>query len=545
MKKTILKHVLINAIEYNGKANPKSVLGKVIAEDPSLKKDMKRLVQEVNKIVEQVNSWSLEKQKKELEKFGKIEKKEKKQRRGLPDLPNVKGKVVMRLAPYPSGPLHIGNAKQFIINDWYVKKYKGKLILFIDDTIGSERKQIVKEAYDLIPEGLKWLGIKFDKKIYYKSDRLEIYYKYGEDIIKKGKAYACECDQKTLRENRKKGIECKCRQRSVQENLDKWKEMLNGKYKEGEISIRIKTSMQDPDPAFRDRVLFRISERSHPRVGKKYKVWPLLDFSWAIDDHLLGVTHILRGKELMIESKMEKYIWDIFGWKHPEIIHTGSLIIEGIKLSKSKAQQEVMSGQYSGWDDPRTWSLQSLAKRGFEPEAIRQFILSFGVTEHESHVPIDKLYTINRKLIDNKAKRYFFVSNPIEIQLDKIPIKEAKAPLFPGKRKYRKIPVSKKIFIEKQDFVANRGKEVRLMHLFNIKIDKKAKYTSKNLKDIPKIHWVSKDAVKIKVVLENGKIIEGIGEPELKKVEPNNLVQMERLFFARCDSKLKFYYLHR
>lgn len=546
MKDIILKHALLNASQFNGKANPGSVIGKLIAEDPSLKNNMKKVAVEVNKIVKEVNSWSADKQAKEIKKFGKIEKVEKVQREGLPELIDaVKGKVVMRLAPFPSGPLHIGNAKQYIINDWYVKHYGGKLLLVIDDTMGSAQKQIAKDAYKLIPEGFDWLDVKYDKKIIYKSDRLDIYYKYAEEMIKKDKAYVCECSLNELREQRINKKECIHRKQSVEENLKKWQKMIKGKYKEGQAVLRIKTSMQDPNPAFRDRVLFRICDREHPRVGKKYKVWPLLEFAFAIDDHLLGITHILRGKDLMMESQMERYIWDIFGWKHPAIIHTGFLFIEGITLHKSKAQREVASGEYSGWDDPRTWSLQSLRKRGILPEAIRKFIISFGVTEHEARVPVDKLYSENRKLIDSKAERYFFVSNPIEIQLDKVPVKSAKAPLYPGKRKYRKIPVAKKIFVDKIDFVANREKEVRLMHLCNINLNTKSKYTGKTNKDIQKIHWVSNKAVKIKVVLENGTTIQGLAEPNVAKVKPGQMVQFERLFFARCEKKGLFYFAHR
>jgi len=540
-----MKHALLNAAQYDGKANENAVLGKILSEIPEARKNIDLVRKSISTIVKKVNSMTPEEQKKLIKGF-KYEKVEKKEREGLPPLQDaIDRKVVMRLAPFPSGPLHIGNAKQYIINDWYVKHYHGKLLLVMDDTMGSMEKQIAVDAYDLIPAGFDWLGIKYDKKIIYKSDRLEIYYKYAEDIIKSGKAYVCECEFSDLRNNRMAQKECVHRNQSIETNLSKWNDMIKGKYKEGSAVLRIKTSMNDPNPAFRDRVLFRICDRAHPRVGKKYKIWPLLEFSWAIDDHLLGITHVLRGKELMMESEMERYIWDIFGWKHPVIIHTGLLFIEGLKLSKSKAQHEVTSGEYSGWDDPRTWSLQSLARRGFEPEAIKNFIIAFGITQHESKVSLDKIYSENRKLIDHKAERYMFVTDPIEVILDKLPMKSVKAPLFPGKRKYRTIPVTKKIFVDKIDFIANREKEVRLMHLCNINLNTKSKFTGKTNKDIPKIHWVSGKHVKVKIVLENGKTIEGLAEPSVAKVKPGQMVQFERLFFARCDKKNLFYYAHK
>ena len=548
MRDVILKHALLNAIEFGGKASAGSVIGKVVAEKPELKADMATLGKTVAQVVKEVNSWKPEKQKAELKKFGKIEKFEKKERVGLPPLLNAKkGKIVMRMAPFPSGPLHIGNAKQYILNDEYTKMYKGKLLLVIDDTMGSAQKQIMPEGYELIPDGLKWVGVKFNPKIILKSDRLKLYYQYATELIENGMAYVCECSFDQLKHNRANALPCDHRYNSTKDNLQKWKDMLAGKYDEGQAVLRIKTDMAHANPAFRDRVLFRITKRSHPRVKNKYWVWPLLEFSWAIDDHLLGITHILRGKDLMIESDMERLIWDIFNWQHPVIIHTGMMQIEGIKISKSKSQQEILNGTYKGWDDPRTCSLQSLRKRGFLPEAIRSFILAGGVTEHDVTVPVDSLYAENRKAIDSIADRYFFVAEPVEIELDKLLMKNVKAPLYPGKRRYRTIPASKKIFVEKLDYMANKGREIRLMHFCNLKLDKESHVTGKPLKDIPKMHWVPAKSVKAKLVMPDGKEINGFAEPAAAKLKVGKIVQFERIGFCRCDSvkPLTFYYAHR
>ena len=386
-KEIILAYALANALKH-GKAIVSAVLPKLF-QFGLKKEEIKEIMPIVKKIVAEVNAMSNEEKEK---KFAELKNliKTREERKGLPEL-EVKGKLVMRLAPFPSGPLHIGNVRPFLLNDEYVKKYKGKLLLVIDDTIGSEEKQIVKEAYDLIPEGLEWLGICFEKPIIYKSDRLEIYYEYAEKLIKLGKAYVCFCKAEEMHRYRAEGKECEHRNASIEENLENWRKMLQGEFKPGEATLRLKTDMQHKNPAFRDRVLFRIVDREHPRVGKKYKVWPMLEMSWAIDDHLLGITHVLRGKELMIETEMEKYIFSIFDWPIPEFIHTGILQFEGIKLSKSKAQKEVASGKYFGWDDPRTWSIQSLRRRGFQPEAIRNFILQFGLTQTEIKIPLEVL----------------------------------------------------------------------------------------------------------------------------------------------------------
>jgi len=403
----ILAYALKNAIEHEGKAVEGAVISGLFHEGLE-KSDVKNVIKEVKLILNKVNAMTGDEQQ---EQFAGLKEstshREGRQEGDLPELPEaVKGKVVMRIAPFPSGPLHIGNTRQVILNDEYAKKYDGKLLLVIDDTIGSEEKQIAPEAYKLIEQGVQWLQVKYQKPILYKSDRLENYYKYAEELIQKGKAYVCYCDAETLRKNRAEGKECKHRSQKPEETMAEWKKMF--KLGEGKAVLRIKTSMKDPNPAFRDRVLFRISEREHSRVGKKYKVWPLLEFSWAIDDKLLGMTHIIRGKELMIETDMEKFIFDIFGWKHPVFIHTGLLQFEGVKLSKSKGQKEIREGRYTGWDDPRTWSLQSLEKRGIMPETIRKFIVGLGINQNEITVPIDILYAENRKLLNEVAKGYGF-----------------------------------------------------------------------------------------------------------------------------------------
>lgn len=402
----ILAYALKNALEHEGKAQAGSILSSLFHEGLE-KSQVKEIMPLINETLKKVNSMKKEEQEKTFKDEEKeISHREARDENELPEIPEVKGKVVMRIAPYPSGPLHIGNTRQLLLNDEYVKKYGGKLLLIIDDTIGSEEKQIILEAYKLIEDGARWLDVKYEKPIIYKSDRLEIYYKYAEELIKKGKAYVCLCDAETLRENRKNKKECEHRKQEPKQALEQWKKMFS--MKEGQATLRIKTSMDDKNPAFRDRVLFRISEREHPKVKKKYRIWPLLEFSWAIDDHLLQMTHVVRGKELMIETDMEKYIMDIFKWKHPVFVHTGLMQFEGIKLSKSKGQKEVMLGNYIGWHDPRLWSIQSLEKRGILPETLRRFIISLGINQNEITVPTDILYRYNRELIKEKAVQSTF-----------------------------------------------------------------------------------------------------------------------------------------
>lgn len=551
MEEIFKKYALINAVEHGGKASVQAVLGRSIAEKPELKVCVKEIISSIQKVVEEVNKLSLEEQKEMLKEL-KVTL-EKKVKEGLPELKNAEiGKVVMRLAPFPSGPLHLGNARMVILNDEYVKKYKGKLLLVFDDTIGSKEKSILPEAYEMIEDGLKWLGVKYHEKVY-KSDRLEIFYKYGKEVIERGFAYVCTCSEEEVRRNRKAGVECACRNRSVEENIKLWNEMLEGKFKEGKATVRIKTNMKHPNPAFRDRVLFRITEREHPRVGKKYRVWPMLEFSWAVDDWLLGVTHILRGKQLVIEDVMEELIWERIGCPKKEFIHYGMLKIEGAILSKSETRKMIEKGVISGWEDPRTWSLQSLRKRGFQPEAIRKFIIKMGLSEADVSVPLEILYAENRKLIDPIANRYMAVISPVCVTIENVPdissVEIRMHPDFP-ERGTRKIPINtQRIYLEKEDVKKFEGKEVGLINLFSVRIGKKVEFLSNEISyEIPKIHWVSEPNVEIKIIMPNGEVKKVLAEPSVEELGEGEVVQLYRIGFCRIDKVGKdkvLYFAHK
>jgi len=458
---------------------------------------------------------------------------------------------VCRLAPYPSGPLHIGNARAFLLNDAYVKRYRGKLLLVFDDTIGSEEKPILREAYDQVREGLEWAGVEYHD-VLYKSDRIPIHYEWAEKLLETGAAYVCTCDAETLRRNREAKRACAHRSQDADETIALWKAMLSGAYGEGEAVLRLKTDMADPNPAFRDRVLFRVAERDHPRVGTRYRVWPLLEFSWAIDDHLLGVTHIIRGKDLVMEDLMETRIWDLLGIeRRPHFVHFGILRFKDIELSKSRYRREIAEGRLTGIDDPRTWSLQSLRRRGIRPAALRDFVLSFGLSLTDIEVAADNLYAENRKLIDKEANRYFFVPEPVAIEVEGLPpLESVRAPLhpdFPG-RGERVLPVGPKVHVAREDFERFRGKEVRLKDFCNVLLDHRARFLSMENRDIPKIQWVT-HGLPTHLVMPDGGVSRGLSEPSVGGLKVDDIVQFERIGFARIDqvskAQVRAYFAHR
>ena len=550
------KYALQNAVLHGGKAEAKAVLGKLLAEDSSLRPRAREVSAEVARVVEAVNRLSVEAQKDALATLapelletpkGEARPKE------LPPLPGAEdGKVVGRLAPYPSGPLHIGNARAFLLNDAYVKRYHGRLILAFDDTIGSEEKPVLPEAYEQVKEGLDWAGVAYHE-VLYKSDRIPIHYEWAQKLLELGAAYACTCDAETLRRNREAGRACEHRGQDADETIAIWEAMLAGEYEEGEAVLRLKTDMQDPNPAFRDRVLFRVSNRDHPRVGTRYHVWPMLEFSWAVDDHLLGVTHVIRGKDLVIEDQMETRLWDLFGIeRRPTFVHFGILRFKDLELSKSRYRREIAEGRLAGIDDPRTWSLQSLRRRGIRPAALRDFVLDFGLSLNDIEVAAETLYAENRKRIDAHANRFFFVPEPVSVEIQGLPPTEAVHPPlhpdFPG-RGTRTIPVGPKFHVTREDFERFRGQEVRFKDFCNVVLDHRARFVSLENKDIPKIQWVSHGGVQTHVVLPTGFESHGLAEPEVGSLKVDDVVQFERVGFVRVDhvsrAEVRAYFAHR
>ncbi|WP_423792685.1 glutamate--tRNA ligase [Methanocaldococcus indicus] len=537
MEEVIREIAIKNRLRY-GQANPKKVLGIFLSENPEYKKKAKEILPKIEKIVEEINNIP-EDEFKELSKNISLESK-KKERELI--LPNVKDKVVLRFAPNPSGPLHIGHARAAVLNDYFAKKYNGKFILRLEDT---DPKRVLKEAYEMIKEDLDWLNVKVDEVVI-QSDRLDIYYKYGEELIKMGKAYVCECNPEDFRELRNKGIPCKCRDRDIEENLELWKKMLNGELK---AVVRLKTDIKHKNPSIRDFPIFRVEKTPHPRVGDKYVVYPLMNFSVPIDDHLLGVTHVLRGKDHIVNTEKQKYIYKYFNWNMPEFIHYGILKIEDTVLSTSQIYEGIKKGLYSGWDDVRLGTLRALRRRGIRAEAIYKIMIKIGIKQADVRFSWENLYAINKELIDKEAKRYFFVWNPKKMIVKDAEERVIKLRKHPDREDFgvRELFFNGKIYVVNDEIEEN--KMYRLMELFNIVVEKVeddkiiAKYHSDDFKIARKnkakiIHWIPIDgAIKTKVLMPSGEIKEGLAEKDFNEVKEDEIIQFERFGFCRVDKK--------
>ena len=401
-------YALKNAIAYNGKANQGAVISALFNE--GLKKDeVGKYAKEISKIVVEINKLSLEEQKKEFEKTKKIVS-ERKVREGLPDLPGAKkGKVVMRFAPSASGPLHIGHAATACISFLFVKEHGGKFYVRIEDT---NPENIYKPAYKMIADESKWL---FDNKakIVIQSDRMDLYYKYAERLIKKKAVYVCTCSAEVFREYVKEKKNCPCRKLSVAENLERWEKMLDKRqktkslstsskrgqskgFKEGEAVLRFKSNMKDKNPAMRDFPLARINLKKHVRQNKKYRVWPLMKLAVAVDDIEMKMTHVIRAKEHRDNAERQKKIYKALGLEKqfPWTAFLGRIKFKDMDLSTTKMREAIEKGKFKGWDDKRLPTIASLKKQGYKPEAFWKFAERVGLSENDKVIDKEEYFEL-------------------------------------------------------------------------------------------------------------------------------------------------------
>lgn len=392
-------YALKNAINYNGKANPGAVISGLFAEGLK-REEVKEYSKEVNEIVNSINKLPLDKQKKEYEKLKKFVS-EREIREGLDELPDVPKKgVVMRFRPAPSGPMHVGHIISGMISSLYVKKYGGKFYIIVDDT---DPKTTRKEAYKNIKRDCDWA---FGNVIEYinSSDRMEIYYDYIEKMITKNVAYVCTCSPEKFKGFSELKENCPCRNNNLKENLYRWKLMLNEKngYPQGKAVIRFKSKfgMQDSNPAMRDFPLARIEEHEHPKQKRKYRVWPLMNLVVSVDDIEFGMTHIIRGKDHMDNSKRQKMIFDVFNKKSPWVYFMGRIKFSDLILSKRKLNSMIDSGEFSGDDDERLPTIISLRKRGYSSGAFAGFVEQRGLTEVDKVIDSKEFF----KIIDTFKK---------------------------------------------------------------------------------------------------------------------------------------------
>jgi glutamyl-tRNA synthetase len=546
LKSALFLFALQNAVKHQSVPKAGAVIGMVMGKYPEFKTRAREATVLVKEVIAKVDAMSPGERAARLQSLAPelVEdlSRPRVQTHELPPMEKAEAGVVMRFAPNPSGPLHLGHARAAVLNDAYVKKYGGRYILRIEDT---DPKRVDPAAYRMVQEDIRWLGIEPDE-IVYQSDRFDLYYQVGKELIERGGAYVCTCENERFKAMKLVKKACPCREQTIEGNLLAFDRMLSGGYAEGEASVRVKTDLSHPDPAMRDFPAFRILY-SPPHPRREAHVYPLMNFTVAVDDHLLGITHVIRGKDHIANTRRQNFIYEYFGWKVPVYRHYGRMGIEGVVLSTSQMRAGIHAGEYHGWDDIRLGTLRAMARRGIRPEAVRQAVLEIGIGETDITFSWENLFAKNRNIVDKTANRYFFVPDPVEIRIEGGPdTREARPSLHPGDE-----ASGNRILDYTSSATYIPGVEAtpglkRLKDLFNIEIHEgdnlppTASFAGESLADIrakkaPIIQWLpEKGSVPCTLKTPEGDVT-GRCEESVEN-ELGNVVQFERVGFARIDS---------
>ncbi|MCK4718007.1 MAG: glutamate--tRNA ligase [Thermoplasmata archaeon] len=537
LEESIRKYALQNAIQH-GEAVAGPVLGRIMAEFPEARGRSKEIKLHVEEVLTEVNALSTEECRAELENSAPelLEKKKKEKRIGLPELPGGEGGVVMRFAPGPSGPLHIGHTRAAVLNDEYVRKYGGRYILRLEDTNPAK---IDPEAYDTIPQDMEWLGIEVHET-YRQSERFPLYYEEAKKLLEHGHGYVCTCPAEEWRELKVHKRPCPHREEEPTQQLERWEKMHSGDYGEGEAAMVVKTRLDDPNPALRDFASFRIVDAPHPLTGSKYRVYPLYNFSVAVDDHHMGMTHVLRGKDHLNNTLRQEYIYRYNGWDIPHFNHYGWVSIEDTLLKTSTIKEGIQGGEYTGWDDMRLGTLKAMARRGIRPEAFRRYWAEVGIKPVDIKFSWETLYSYNKDIVDPSSPRFFFVAEPRKFILESSETLSSRAPKHPDRPEmgYReeKLAPGEELFLASSDIEElQEGTLIRLKDLGNFTFAKERLTYENNdlgvLKQRVKIlHWVSSSSIPCDVCLPSGERDSGLVEEACRG--STGIVQFERYGFV-------------
>jgi len=400
------------------------------------------------------------------------------------------GRVHTRFPPEPNGYLHIGHAKSICLNFGLAKEYNGLCNLRFDDTNPSKEEE---EYVQSIKQDIRWLGFDWEDREYYASDYYEQLYQYALQLIKAGKAYVCDLSPEEIREYRgtltQPGKESPYRNRSEEENLDLFNRMRAGEFGDGTRVLRAKIDMASPNLNMRDPVLYRILKATHHRTGDKWCIYPMYDWAHGQSDSIEGITHSICTLEFEAHRPLYDWCLDQLGIFHPQQIEFARLNLNYTVMSKRKLLELVEGGYVNGWDDPRMPTISGLRRRGYTPEAIRDFSERIGVAKADSTVDIALLEHCLREDLNKRAQRVMAVLRPLKVIIDNFPESKVEMldaennPEDPGSGT-RKIPFSREIYIEQEDFREDPpkkffrlspGKEIRLKHAYYIKCERVVK----------------------------------------------------------------------
>ncbi|MEW6714983.1 MAG: glutamine--tRNA ligase/YqeY domain fusion protein [Nitrospirota bacterium] len=393
-------------------------------------------------------------------------------------------KVHTRFPPEPNGYLHIGHAKSICLNFGIAKEFNGLCNLRMDDTNPTKEEA---EYVESIKEDVRWLGFDWQERMHYASDYFERFYECAVELIKKSRAYVCDLSPDEMRQYRgtltEPGRESPYRSRSVEENLDLFERMRAGEFPDGSRTLRAKIDMSSGNINMRDPVIYRILHADHHRTGDKWCIYPMYDFAHCISDSIEGITHSICTLEFEDHRPLYDWFLNELNLYHPQQIEFARLNLSHTIMSKRKFVQLVEGGYVMGWDDPRMPTISGLRRRGYTPEAVRNFAERIGVAKRESTVDIALLEHCIREDLNKRAPRVMAVLRPLKVTIENYPedkTEELDAVNNPEDTGMgtRKVPFSRVLYIEEDDFQEEPekgffrlapGREVRLRYAYFIK----------------------------------------------------------------------------
>jgi len=395
------------------------------------------------------------------------------------------GRVATRFPPEPNGYLHVGHAKSICLNFGIAAQYRGSCNLRLDDTDPTGESQ---EYVDSIIRDVKWLGFDWGDRLYYASGYYEQLYQYAVQLIKKGKAYVCSLSAAEIRDHRgtltQPGTESPYRNRPVEESFDLFERMRAGEFEEGALVLRAKIDMASPNITLRDPVIYRIRKEPHYRTGNDWLIYPMYDFAHCLSDSTERITHSICTLEF--ENNRPLYDWflnELNVEYHPQQIEFARLNLSYTILSKRRLIELVERGDVRGWDDPRMPTIAGLRRRGYTPEAIRDFCERIGVAKNDSLIDMALIEHCVRENLNERALRVMAVLRPLRVVIDNYPegqVEEFVCPYHPQDAGMgsRNVPFSRELYVEQEDFMENPpkkfyrlapGREVRLRYGYFIK----------------------------------------------------------------------------
>ena len=393
--------------------------------------------------------------------------------------------VHTRFPPEPNGYLHIGHAKSILLNSGLAKEYGGKFNMRFDDTNPTKEKS---EFVESIKADVQWLGADYEDRLFFASNYFDQMYEGAVKLIKKGKAYVSDLSAEEMREYRgtltEPGKNDPNRDRSVEENLKLFEEMKEGKYADGEKTLRAKIDMSSPNINMRDPIIYRVAHLSHQNTGDKWCIYPMYDYAHPIEDAIEGITHSICTLEFEDHRPLYNWVVTELEYPHPpKQIEFAKMYLTNVVTGKRYIKKLVEDGIVDGWDDPRLVSIAALRRRGFTPESIKMFVDLCGVSKANSSAEYSMLEYCIREDLKMKRSRVMAVLDPVKLVIDNYP--EGQTEMLEvvnnpenealGKRE---VPFSRELYIEREDFMEEPpkkyfrlfpGNEVRLMSAYFVK----------------------------------------------------------------------------